>query len=363
MIENKDSYFTDSDKPFAEHLNDALLLSNVFDFTVPIEAPTMFSNSTWVNTTSHRKCGVAILTLKEQLPSGISTSTSDNKSVLTGSGTVKLGFYPNFNSFGKIKAISWEGSGNITVNLKTVNGSIIASNISKGTIESQSSELRTLQEIVIEMVFTNATLNSLNVVMENKQQERYGAEVGITDVTGLQDKLDLKVNVNDIVNNLNSTATNKPLSANQGKTLNNSIQSLNNSKIDKVSGKGLSTNDFNNDYKSKLDNISAVVTQLYIGSTLKGRLIKIQNGSITWWILQVMSYTAKPASTALTNPASCLFKNPFDYEVDLPTVWIHGFPNTVTFTNINTSERYFGLHSNSNSDVNLANAIYVGIMI
>ena len=43
-----DNYFTNEDKPFAENLNDALLISNVFDFTVPIVLPTMFSNNTWV---------------------------------------------------------------------------------------------------------------------------------------------------------------------------------------------------------------------------------------------------------------------------------------------------------------------------
>lgn len=186
-----DDYFTNEDKPFAENLNDALLLSNVFDMTVDVEAPLMFSNSTWVSTTSPRKCGVSILTLKEGVPSGVSvgTDSSTGNSTLTGTGTVKLSWYPNFNSFGKFKAITWENTGTIVVNLKTSNGTTIASNISKGTINNQSSELRTLQEIVIELVFTNATLKGLTVTMENKQQNRYGATVGITDVTGLEERL------------------------------------------------------------------------------------------------------------------------------------------------------------------------------
>ena len=186
-----DNYFTNEDKPFAENLNDALLLSNVFDMTVDVEAPLMFSNSTWVNTTSPRKCSVSILTLKDGLPSGVSvgTDSSTGNSTLTGTGTVSLSWYPNFNSFGKFKAISWENDGTIVVNLKTTNGTTIASNIHKGNIENQSSDLRTLQEIVIELVFTNATLYNLSVTMENKQQDRYGATVGITDVTGLDDTI------------------------------------------------------------------------------------------------------------------------------------------------------------------------------
>lgn len=186
-----DNYFTNEDKPFAENLNDALLLSNVFDMTVDVEAPLMFSNSTWVNTTSPRKCSVSILTLKDGLPSGVSVGTDSEtgNSTLTGTGTVSLSWYPNFNSFGKFKAISWENDGTIVVNLKTSNGTTIASNISKGTIENQSSDLRTLQEIVIELVFNNATLYNLAVTMENKQQDRYGATVGISDVTGLNDTI------------------------------------------------------------------------------------------------------------------------------------------------------------------------------
>lgn len=185
-----DDYFTNEDKPFAENLNDALLLSNVFDLTVTVETPKMFRNSEWVNNNSPRKCSVAILTLKEGLPTGVAIDTdSEGNSILTGTGTVKLSYYPNFNSFGSFKSISWENDGSITVNLLKKDGTVIASNINKGTIESQSSELRKLQEIIIELVFNNATLHSLTVIMENKQQERYGATVGISDVTGLSANL------------------------------------------------------------------------------------------------------------------------------------------------------------------------------
>lgn len=187
-----DDYFRNEDKPFAENLNDALLLSNVFDLTVDIEAPKMFSNSTWVDSTSTRKCGVSLLTLKEGLPTGVTVGTDSEtgESVLTGTGTVELSIYPNFNSFGKYESFTWENTGSIVVNLKTTAGTTIASNISKGVIQSQSSELRTLQEIVVEIVFTNATLHSFGFVMANKQQTRYGATVGIDDVTGLDSRLD-----------------------------------------------------------------------------------------------------------------------------------------------------------------------------
>ena len=56
----------------------------------------------------------------------------------------------------------------------------------------------------------------------------------------------------DIKNNLTSTDINKPLSANQGKILNTN-------KVDKISGKSLSTNDFTNTYKTKLDNLDTLL--------------------------------------------------------------------------------------------------------
>lgn len=68
-----------------------------------------------------------------------------------------------------------------------------------------------------------------------------------------------KVNVSDIIDNVNSTETNKPLSANQGKILKDLIDVILSSledKVDKEPGKGLSTNDFTNEEKEKLNSIN-----------------------------------------------------------------------------------------------------------
>ena len=231
-----DNYFTNEDKPFAENLNDALLVSNVFDFTVPIVLPTMFSNNTWVDTTSPRKCGVAIATLKEALPSGISVGTSGGNSTLTGTGTVKLLFYPNFNTFGKFKAINWESSNNkIQVNLKKKNGTSIASNIRKGNL---SVNITDLEELLIEIVFTASdTLTSFTITMENKDSSnRYGADVKIQSVDGLETRL----------TNIESKNTSQDTAIN--------------GKVDKVTNKGLSSNDFTTAYKNKIDGLSTVAT-------------------------------------------------------------------------------------------------------
>jgi len=230
-----DDYFTADDKPFIENINDALLISNVFDFTVPIALPDMFSNQTWVNSTNKRKAGVAIVELAETLPNTLSITTANDKSVVSGTGTMKLLFYPNFNSFGQFKAFDWSSSNNkIQVNLKTKTGTTILSNISKGNLASIPSGLKVLDQVMIEIVFTASdTLTGFTVTMENKQQTRYGANVKINTVDGLETRLE------------------------SIESKNTSQDSAISNKVDKVTGKALSSNDFTNALKSKLEGIDS----------------------------------------------------------------------------------------------------------
>ncbi len=69
-----------------------------------------------------------------------------------------------------------------------------------------------------------------------------------------------KINVSDIIDELTSTSASKPLSANQGRILKELITALTttvDSKVDKVSGKGLSTNDYTTAEKNKLSGIAS----------------------------------------------------------------------------------------------------------
>lgn len=68
-----------------------------------------------------------------------------------------------------------------------------------------------------------------------------------------------KVNVSDIIDDLNSSATDKVLSSKQGMILKGLITDLTalvGNKVDKVSGKGLSTNDYTTSEKNKLNGIA-----------------------------------------------------------------------------------------------------------
>lgn len=177
-----DEYFTNDDKPFAENLNDVLLVSNVFDYTIDIEMPKMFSNGNFINNTSSRKCGVSIISLVEN--SGL-TINSNN---VNGTGILSFKFYPNFNSFDGITKLDWDCTGTITCKIKNINGTLIT-NITKGQ-NINNSNLKPLKEYLIELTFSDATLNKFFIKMTNKSSEnRYGANVKVKSVDGLEDRL------------------------------------------------------------------------------------------------------------------------------------------------------------------------------
>lgn len=105
-----------------------------------------------------------------------------------------------------------------------------------------------------------------------------------------------KVDVSDIIDSLTSTATNKPLSAKQGRILKDLIDALTTTvgnKVDKVSGKGLSTNDYTTTEKNKLDGIAS------------GAEVNVQSD---WNITDSTSDAyIKNKPTAIKNPAALTF--------------------------------------------------------
>lgn len=69
--------------------------------------------------------------------------------------------------------------------------------------------------------------------------------------------LGAKVNVTDVYNALDCVIAGKTLDARQGKALNDAILALSSGKVDKVVGKGLSTEDYTTAEKTKLSGITA----------------------------------------------------------------------------------------------------------
>ena len=178
-------FFTDSDKPYAENLNDSLLLLDAFDVTVPIEMPGMFSNGEFSSTTNvARKCGVGIVTLKS-VASGVTVGTSS----IGGTGEVVFRIYPNFNSFYKWYKLILTKTGTVSVAFKKTDGTTISTSIGSDGVISEVTALKQLQEIDLVLTLTSATITGIHIDFVNNQttRTRTGALLEasqLTDVNG-----------------------------------------------------------------------------------------------------------------------------------------------------------------------------------
>lgn len=123
-----------------------------------------------------------------------------------------------------------------------------------------------------------------------------------------------KVNVSDIVDNVSSSSIHKPLSARQGKVLRDLITSFTDivaTKVDKVSGKGLSTNDYTIVEKNKLKGIAEgannyslpAATSTTLGGVKVGDNITNENGEVRLTkenVVAALGYTPPEKDTNTT---------------------------------------------------------------
>lgn len=163
-----DEFFTNGDKPYAENLNDSLLLLDAFNVTVPVSLPDMFSNGEFNSSLNvPRKAGVSIVTLKS-VDSGV-TIGSD---MISGTGDIVFRVYPNFNSFYKWQSISFEKSGSVNVSFKKTDGSLINASVNDNGVISDSSALKVLQEIDVVLSLSDATVSNVLINFVNNQNNR-----------------------------------------------------------------------------------------------------------------------------------------------------------------------------------------------
>ena len=163
-----DEFFTDQDKPFAENLNDSLVLTDAFDISVPVEMPTMFSNGQFnsaLNVT--RKCNVGLVTLKS-VDNGVTIGTDS----ISGTGSVVFRIYPNFNCFYKWDKILLEKSGTVDISFRKVDGTEITASVGSDGVISDNSALKQLQEIDVVFTLTSATINNILIWFVNNQGTR-----------------------------------------------------------------------------------------------------------------------------------------------------------------------------------------------
>lgn len=122
--------------------------------------------------------------------------------------------------------------------------------------------------------FLKATQSQIGDLADLTTEEKENLVAAINEVALVGGRMSLRVA--DIVNNLTTNISNKPLSAAQGVALKELIDALSNSmtayrtaaaqdvidsgKVDKVTGKGLSSNDYTDAAKAKVDALAPIAT-------------------------------------------------------------------------------------------------------
>ena len=180
-----DEFFTNGDKPYAENLNDSLLLLDAFNVTVPVSLPDMFSNGEFDSSLNvSRKAGVSIVTLKS-VDSGVTIGSDE----ISGTGDVVFRVYPNFNSFYKWQSISFEKSGSVNVSFKKTDGSLINASVNDNGVISDNSALKVLQEIDVVLSLSDATVSNIliNFVNNQNNRTRTGAVLEASQINNLID--------------------------------------------------------------------------------------------------------------------------------------------------------------------------------
>ena len=108
----------------------------------------------------------------------------------------------------------------------------------------------------------NANFTELYNTMANKQDKEAGKGLSANDYTDTEQQKLSGIAAGAQVNKIESVKVNGTALAITDKAVNIDLSS----KVDKVSGKGLSTNDFTNDYKTKVDNAASVTKKTFAAS-------------------------------------------------------------------------------------------------
>lgn len=187
--------------------------------------------------------------------------TSTERTKLSGIATGANNYtHPNSGvTAGTYKSVTVNAQGHVTAgtNPTTLAGYGITDAEAKGSVNTHNSSTTAHNDI--RTLITNLTTKVNNFLdVDDTTTDQLSEVIALinenkTDIASITSD---KVNVSDIVNNLTTNVTNKPLSAAQGVAIKTLIDSLSSSKVDKVDGKGLSTNDYTTAEKTKLSGIA-----------------------------------------------------------------------------------------------------------
>ena len=210
-------FFKNGDKAYSENLNDSILVGNAFDWTVDISLPTD-TGSVFPNSSTVVKAKVADVYISPNSNLSIGSTISNS----SGSSQVyRLTVYPDFNRFGGFKSITLTADSGVTFYIANKGGtSPIANNLDYTNLGNVP-ELKVLKEYdIVVTIPTGKSVTGLGFVLQSTTADVNG-EISQSNVTGLT----------------------------------TSLNALADGKVDKVTNKGLSTNDFTDTYKGKLDDV------------------------------------------------------------------------------------------------------------
>lgn len=231
------NFFKNVNKAYAENLNDCILVSNGFDWNVTINLPTDTS-SAFPSSNNKIKAKVVDVNITPNSNLSIGSTIENNSNSIQ---VYRLTVYPNFNRFNGFKSINLTGDGTFYIANKG-DSNPISDNLDYTNL-SNVPELKVLKEYdIVVIIPSGGEVSGLSFVLQS-DNSGISASLDQSNIMGLSSSLDSKVNILDVKNNLNSTDINKPLSSVMG----NVLQST---KVDKETGKGLSTNDFTNMYEN-----------------------------------------------------------------------------------------------------------------
>lgn len=157
---------------------------------------------------------------------------------------------------------------NVTYNQSTTELVITAFGGTQTTInlgiQAELDALKTTLETWAGDRFVRYDVNTQNLSDAQKTNARTNIGAEKADATILKQT--------NVVDNVTSTSTTAPLSANQGKVLKGLIDGLSSNKVDKVTGKQLSTEDFTTALKTKLESLNN-----YDDTELSGKITELTN--------------------------------------------------------------------------------------
>lgn len=212
------NFFKNGDKGYSENLNDSVLVGNAFDWTVSISLPDdtggVFPDSSDIE--KAKVCDVSATPNGNlSIGSTISNSSGNNQ-------VYRLTVYPNFNRFGGFQSISLTADTGVTFYIANKGGNSDIVNNLDYTDLSNVPELQVLKQYdIVITIPSGKSVTVLEFVLQSSSAD-VAAEISQANVTNLTTDLDHKV--------------------------------------DKVEGKGLSTNDFTDTYKDKVDDLGTWTT-------------------------------------------------------------------------------------------------------